>query len=345
MGQQHHAFPSPYTLAAPPSATSYIQPPLNKPFIDYMKASTSTGTVSSSPSTSKILSSSAGIVGVFESLIEPLSCKLESQQHGRINSFTPTKPSVESQQEPLHHHLESPPTVSSSKENNSYNNSEHSNIEGVNIHQALNSVIASSNPATSLSAQFMNNDFISLARKDHNEYKLSKNIKSNHNKPLNILRSEINISTSSNDTSFSNDVDNVASLKKFKSCDESIKLERDEFIEMPYSQDQYKQSHKDSLVNKKNLQILETEEMQKKENFKVCFVCNLQVDINKNNFWRDLQNDFTTTSFIKLWDLITETAASINSDTLSKKKNDIVCHECFLLFDKIDELQQLIKVS
>ena len=122
--------------------------------------------------------------------------------------------------------------------------------------------------------------------------------------------------------------------KKAKMCP-NIKLERGEFSDANLEQSK----------NEFNLEPEQLQEETKKENKRNCVICYLEVDLNSNNAWRDLHKDFTTTSFIKLWDIINDIVGTLVPGVLPKKKVAIVCQECFQFFDKIDELQQLLQVS
>ena len=60
--------------------------------------------------------------------------------------------------------------------------------------------------------------------------------------------------------------------------------------------------------------------------------------------WRHLHDDFTTTTFTQVSHLIEQVMKEINRD-VEFKKSSVVCMRCFILVDRLDELQEQIKVS
>ena len=74
-----------------------------------------------------------------------------------------------------------------------------------------------------------------------------------------------------------------------------------------------------------------------------CLVCHYSISIN-SDLWRDAYNDFTSTSFKQLSDVIKDLMNEINQD-IKKKTTTIICMNCFLLIDKLDDLQNQIQVK
>ena len=73
-----------------------------------------------------------------------------------------------------------------------------------------------------------------------------------------------------------------------------------------------------------------------------CLVCHYPISIN-SDLWRDAYNDFTSTSFKLLSDVIRDLMKEINQD-LKLKTTSIVCMNCFLLIDRLDDLQKQFEV-
>ena len=82
---------------------------------------------------------------------------------------------------------------------------------------------------------------------------------------------------------------------------------------------------------------------EKKEQVKICFICHKIVSVNIEP-WRHLRNDFTSSTFVQLSDLICDIMAETNKQ-IKLKKTAVVCMSCFELLDRVDQLQEQLKVS
>ena len=69
----------------------------------------------------------------------------------------------------------------------------------------------------------------------------------------------------------------------------------------------------------------------------------LQVIVG-NNTWRDLQCDFTSTSFTQLSEMITTIMKEVKLTVNLRKATSIVCMKCFNLLDRVDDLQYQLEV-
>ena len=74
-----------------------------------------------------------------------------------------------------------------------------------------------------------------------------------------------------------------------------------------------------------------------------CSLCNSIVNVDKDQ-WRDLQNDFTSSSFLQLSEFVTIIMKEIN-DNFTLKRTKVVCWSCFSILDLLDDLQQQMVVS
>ena len=71
--------------------------------------------------------------------------------------------------------------------------------------------------------------------------------------------------------------------------------------------------------------------------------CLIQLDCHS---YRDVQHDFTSTTFSQLHNVITRVVDLDHKSQLEKKlkKTSIICMSCFTLLDKLDEIQDALKV-
>ena len=83
--------------------------------------------------------------------------------------------------------------------------------------------------------------------------------------------------------------------------------------------------------------------LPKKDRLATCLICHGLISLDLEP-WRDLENDFTSTNFICLTDLIIQVLKDVKK-TLNLKKSTFVCMSCFTLLDRVDELQEQLKVN
>ena len=75
-----------------------------------------------------------------------------------------------------------------------------------------------------------------------------------------------------------------------------------------------------------------------------CFICNEKINSSTDSF-RHIYNDFTTTSFIQVSEVISQIMKdSSDAEFIEMRKSSHICINCFTVIDKIDELQELLKV-
>ena len=102
-------------------------------------------------------------------------------------------------------------------------------------------------------------------------------------------------------------------------------------------------SEEEPTVSDSTKETSQTELKEKKKDVnKPCFICQCNVSINKDS-WRSIQRDFTSTNFVKLLSVIKQIMGTEHKE-INLIKTNIVCMNCFVLLDRVDELQELLKV-
>ena len=82
---------------------------------------------------------------------------------------------------------------------------------------------------------------------------------------------------------------------------------------------------------------------ERKDSIKLCLVCHSSVNCTEHHDWRHVENDFTSTSFTQLSDVVDKIMREAKK-TIVVRKTSIVCIQCFNLLDKVDELEEQLKV-
>ena len=80
-----------------------------------------------------------------------------------------------------------------------------------------------------------------------------------------------------------------------------------------------------------------------REKLTKCSLCHSTIRI-MDEPWRHLQNDFSSTTFCNLLELVKKVLKEGNKSS-KLIKTSIICMSCFTLLDRVDELQEQIKVS
>ena len=108
----------------------------------------------------------------------------------------------------------------------------------------------------------------------------------------------------------------------------------------------YNASNKEKEANN-DKETIEHEDVLTNENNKVsakdCFICLCEVN-PKTDSWRTLHSDFTTTNLLKLSTLVSQITDRRVMEMNLRKTSWIICMKCFYLLDRVDELQEILKV-
>ena len=148
--------------------------------------------------------------------------------------------------------------------------------------------------------------------------------------------------------SYASDLKND-SRKKFQEnvdCSSSLMLSESsivkESVEKVLEKDDEKLNDKCSSSLENDSSFLSNKKLFSPQEY--CYICAENVNMNSDS-WRHIYNDFTTTSFVQVSELIFQIMKDTCVDLTKLKKITLVCSSCFTLLDKVDELRELLKVS